>query len=405
MKTKYTLLIAFIFLIGFAILVSAQSANLMNIYLDEDDETSIAYDVELELTEGWNLVSGLLSDNQIDASSEIKKKDITAIYFYSNMDNKYLLAYPEKSPEFEEYTKKRDVCEDGICSAAEREYFETWCSADCQGELSEDIMNNINVISKERLILTKDELQPVGPPGFKEHSFKTYWDEEAFTGATASDGEQPGNCDSWGYSDMDCVVVHNNMGIGGETYNYNIFINSPNDRNPYNDNFGKAFVISNDHKVYAQVDYTDTPNVYEVAFYELADSTLKLRTEKKVPTFNEQFMSQANWVYSEKAGKIKYEAIILRLNQRNLKEGWNFVSITPDMIDVDLVNLKGNCDITKTYFYNPYDNRWDSFRLEDDFEPGMEGMGAIIKVSESCILGTSEDNVNNAIMPPQIPTD
>ena len=383
-----------ILLLAFAVLVSAQPQNSMSIQMDEEDETSIIYDVELKLNEGWNLVSGLLTDEQIDASSDIQKDNIKAIYFYSNMDNRYLLAYPDKSPEFEEYTQNRDVCGDGMCSATEREYFESWCSADCQGELSEDIMNHLNVIAKERLILRKDEHQPVGPPSFKQHSFETYWDQNSLDGT----------CADRGYSNMDCVMLHHDIDSNG-VFNYHEFINSPNDGNPYNDNFGKAFAISNDYKVYAQVDYTNTPNVYEVSFYELDDSTLKLRSDKKVPTFYEQFMSQANWVYSEKAGIIKYRASVIKLNQRNMKAGWNFISITPDMINVDLENLKGNCAITKTHFYNPYNNQWDSFRLEDDFEPGMEGMGAIIKVSESCVLGTSSDDINDAIMPPQIPTN
>jgi len=166
-------------------------------------------------------------------------------------------------------------------------------------------MNHLNVIAKERLVLRKDEHQTVGPPSFKQHSFETYWDQNSLDGT----------CANRGYSDMDCVMVHQDIDNKG-TFNYHEFINSPNDGNPYNDNFGKAFAISNDYKVYGQVDYTNTPNVYEVVFYELDDSTLKLRSETKVPTFYEQFMSQANWVYSEKAGTIKYSASVIKLNHK-----------------------------------------------------------------------------------------
>jgi len=111
-------------------------------------------------------------------------------------------------------------------------------------------------------------------------------------------------------------------------------------------------------------------------------------------------MSQANWVYAEEAGTLKYQAIIIKLNHRNLKRGWNFLSITPDMVNIELENLKGNCDISNTFFYNPNEIKWDSFRLEDAFEPGMEGLGAVMKVSESCTLGTEDDDINEAIIPP-----
>lgn len=368
-------------------LVSAQN---MQVYMEEEDETSIIYDVEINLNQGWNLVSGLINDEQIDSNSEVTKDDIKAIYFYSNIDNKYIITYPIESEEFTKYINDdRDICGDGVCSADERVYFETWCSSDCQGELSEDIMNHLNVIAKERLILRKDEHQSVGPPSFKQHSFETYWDKTSLSGT----------CESRGYGNVDCMMLHHDIDYEG-TFNSREFINSPNDGNPYNDRFGKAFPIGNDYKVYAQVDYTSTPDVYEVTFYELDDSTLKLRSEKKIPTFYEQFMSQANWVYTEKAGTLKYRAVIIKLNNRNLKKGWNFLSITPDMVDVDLENLKGNCDIQKTYFYNSFESKWVSFRLEDDFEPGMEGLGAVMEVSESCNLGTEEDDVNEAIIPP-----
>lgn len=126
----------------------------------------------------------------------------------------------------------------------------------------------------------------------------------------------------------------------------------------------------------------------------------------------EEILEQRNkavWVYSTKTATLYYKQDSIKLYESlesiELFAGWNFVSITPNMINIDLGNLKGNCVITKTYFYNPYNNRWDLFSLGDDFEPEMEGMGAIIKVSESCVLGTSSDNVNDAIMPPQIPTN
>lgn len=401
MNKSFILLVGLVTFVSMAVFVSA--LNSMNIYMDDDDETSIVYDVEVELNEGWNLVAGLLSEDQIDSSSEIKKDDLKAIYFYSNIDKKYLLTYPKKSPEFEEYMQPKDVCGDNSCSVTERTYFESWCSSDCQTELSEDIMNHLNIIGKEKLTLMEGEIKLIGSSGFIEHNFEVYWDKTLGGDAT---------CESRGYGNIDCVVIHQNIDREDFSSGGTEIINSPDDGNPYNDNFGKAYPISNDQKVYVSIDYDDNPNSYELTFYELAESTLKKRggIDEIIPSFSEQFISQSNWVYSEKTGNLKYRTPILRLNKRNLREGWNFISITPDMYGTipygtfTLNSIKGTCDYGKVYFYFSQENPpiWGEFtdKLDLPIDDDFLGTGVIIRVSDKCNLNLGGGSV---VSPPTIP--
>ncbi len=51
---------------------------------------------KIAVDEGWNLLHGLASVNQIYLHSEIKSSDITAIYGYSATEKKYILLYPSQ---------------------------------------------------------------------------------------------------------------------------------------------------------------------------------------------------------------------------------------------------------------------------------------------------------------------
>ena len=46
------------------------------------------YNVEIELTEGWNIIAGTMPEEGILEDSEIKLKDIGAMYYYSPLIKK-----------------------------------------------------------------------------------------------------------------------------------------------------------------------------------------------------------------------------------------------------------------------------------------------------------------------------
>ena len=121
---------------------------------------------------------------------------------------------------------------------------------------------------------------------------------------------------------------------------------------------------------------------------------------------SENTFSTAFWVYSDKAGYLRYapDEYILDLNQRELFAGWNFVGITPEFKGRQLKEMKGHCNIEKAYAYNNknyagHDSpSWEVVRDITNFE-GAEGTGMIVKVSAACKLGSAASTT----APPTLP--
>lgn len=112
------------------------------------------------------------------------------------------------------------------------------------------------------------------------------------------------------------------------------------------------------------------------------------------------------WVYSDKDGMLIYNLNHLSYEYMKnipMKTGWNFVGVNPNMADVNVEDFAGTCNIEKVYFFNPYSQNWINVRVRgDDFESNMVGGGALIKVSNKCVLGYT---VGTGVNPPRLPTN
>lgn len=87
------------------------------------------------------------------------------------------------------------------------------------------------------------------------------------------------------------------------------------------------------------------------------------------------------------------------LSSVKMKQGWNFMAITPEMWNKPLNDFKGTCNIEKAYGYEQ--NSWAG--LSPTFPINHEeliGSGIIVKVSSDCALSSSSSGVSN---PPAIP--
>ena len=86
MNKKFILLASLIFLVGLVIFVSGKMTS----------TNGYSQDVELSISQGWNLILSPIWDDKMDISpdSEIKMNDIKYIYYYLRYDNKYILMYP-----------------------------------------------------------------------------------------------------------------------------------------------------------------------------------------------------------------------------------------------------------------------------------------------------------------------
>ena len=131
-----------------------------------------------------------------------------------------------------------------------------------------------------------------------------------------------------------------------------------------------------------------------------------------------EMIRNAMWIYVKKDGVLKYNTLETYkvLDSRNLWQGWNFVTITPDMtIDINAAGpeeeenyvlnaMKGNCDLIKVYAYSKDggEMKWmdllnnPNFMDAEPLDNGLAGMGLVIKVSGDCKLGRS-------IIPPGLP--
>lgn len=112
------------------------------------------------------------------------------------------------------------------------------------------------------------------------------------------------------------------------------------------------------------------------------------------------FQNHAIWVYSEEQMTAEIEEKYIKtLSYVKLYRGWNLLTVSKDMADIQIKDLPGNCEIEKVYFFNPQTQQWFKVEIEDDFEPNQVGVGVAIKVKDNCSFEKSKPS-----MPPEIPT-
>jgi len=132
-----------------------------------------------------------------------------------------------------------------------------------------------------------------------------------------------------------------------------------------------------------------------------------------------ELLQTAYWVYSDITieGSLNglshfteywvYDAPV-HYTERPIYKGWNFIGVTKDMIsgskDTNLKDIKGNCDIEKSYFWIAEMQKWEDAPIEyAQLEERSLGSGWVIKVSDNCKLGTSSGG--NTLSVPNLPGD
>jgi hypothetical protein len=102
----------------------------------------------------------------------------------------------------------------------------------------------------------------------------------------------------------------------------------------------------------------------------------------------------AAWIYSKKEGDLIFETDdIVPVDDRNVRRGWNLISITPDIVKLLLDRDYGSCNVERAYFWNSPYNDWmvfplnnpESFTWDGD---NVEGYGLVVKVSNDCSFGS-----------------
>lgn len=133
-------------------------------------------------------------------------------------------------------------------------------------------------------------------------------------------------------------------------------------------------------------------------------------------------LTSAMWIYSNKAGKIKYSTLedYLPLENRQLYSGWNFVTITPDMYKGDYTpevgneeeyfswdEVKGSCNLEKIYAWDYENQDWFGISSSTQFKgydfDDFLGNGMVVKVSSGCKLATPSTTDDGITTPPTLP--
>lgn len=121
---------------------------------------------------------------------------------------------------------------------------------------------------------------------------------------------------------------------------------------------------------------------------------------------DDELMQTAFFVYSDSEAKTEYwiDNEVVPLNQRQIYKGWNFVGITSDMLGnggvPELKDLLKPCNVEKAYFFNPEQQEWGMFPLDEDFSRDALNNGIVIKVSEDCKPSSVS---GDSVSPPSIP--
>ena len=97
----------------------------------------------------------------------------------------------------------------------------------------------------------------------------------------------------------------------------------------------------------------------------------------------------------------------VRPGHGRLYSGWNFVGIDNGALlnspfDTNLKDIKGDCNIERSYFYNEYMQEWEEAPVEyAQLEEDSPGHGWLVKVSSDCTLGEVSEGDGTA--PPSLP--
>ncbi len=371
---KYILPI--ILVLGIVLVSMLVSAKMMVL---QDDGLRYRYKTSVQLEKGWNLIGGFKGG--VNPESEIKTEDLKVIYLYNPLNKNYVSVYP-RSSEYDNLIFNNLICGDNVCDPKEKTDYSTWCSKDCWQEFPIDIMNNLKITNKQKFTVGLNERKQVNLGVF---NFEFYLEK-------GPDYLQDG------------VRLQTKISDRPDFYAVDYYKNSAtNDYNKARLIEGNPSFFGENPKepsiLYALIQEPEN-GVYNVQFYELPTNTFAKSTGG-VPTMQDKITSQSAWVYSTKKGTIVYEYTKLKLENIELNSGWNFMTLTPEMVGKNILELKGDCNIEKVFGWEPDRKTWNDL-LDEQLPEEATGAGFIIKVSNSCKLENMGGG-NNGDNPPQLP--
>lgn len=129
---------------------------------------------------------------------------------------------------------------------------------------------------------------------------------------------------------------------------------------------------------------------------------------------NQQYLkSTAAWYYATTDGMV-LSYTVDDDTMPKLYRGWNLLSVAPALSELNeaiKVNHKfpiGNCEIQKAYFWDSYEQVWESIGEPDSLHDSLDkfsdddaiGVGVAIRVKDTCQMGVASEAIS---APPELP--
>jgi len=120
----------------------------------------------------------------------------------------------------------------------------------------------------------------------------------------------------------------------------------------------------------------------------------KFQNEKELASQEEYLCSSSWWALATADSAAKYKTdYIQKIEDRELRQGWNFIILTPEYEGKTFNEMKGNCAFDKIYNFVTVAQDWfdltDDNSLDQIVDPSNFGSGVLIKVSDICSMGTT----------------
>ena len=135
----------------------------------------------------------------------------------------------------------------------------------------------------------------------------------------------------------------------------------------------------------------------------------QLRNNDELVSIEEKVCSSSWWVHVTESTIFDYRTDYLpKLEDKQIFKGWNFLIITPEMANDDdrlgeqfeAKDFAGSCDIEKSFAFDPSEQQWVEFPLEEEFYQEVTGFGWAVRAAEDCKMGFEEQSIG---APPALP--
>jgi hypothetical protein len=156
--------------------------------------------------------------------------------------------------------------------------------------------------------------------------------------------------------------------------------------------------------------YVNPLNKYLMVTPTREDLTSGEQSElNSIPNVGEYFENNAHWVFvkNEKSLVLNFKNSFddsNTVNEMRMFKGWNLITVMPLMIDKNIEDFKGNCEVEKVVTIDPDQNKWIDIGNVDLAGRTSVGAGFAIKVADNCQFQLEEEQIPSIEPPPELPT-